>query len=223
MTDPTAAQYLAGLPEVETSRLPKGTLFHAQGRLYEVIETGNGGYHRAREWRRTEETDVALIPGSFLSKYLTVVRRGRLLPVYRTRLELTQDDQPTCYVFPIESLALDAAYLDVALIQSPGAYVRNQGSDAAFAVTDGVHVFRLYYYRQSTRGRKADLSSLQARPLAFKPRPHTDGPGYWRLLPSWTEMILDLDVTQPMKPITNSLEDTGKTLPHTPTVGASDS
>jgi hypothetical protein len=223
MTEPFAAQYLAGLPDVETSRLPKGTLFHAQGRLYEVIETGNSGYHRAREWRRGEETDVALIPGSFWSKYLTVVRRGRLLPVYRTRLELTHDDQPTCYVFPVESLALDAAYLDVSLIQNPGAYVRNQGNEAAFAVTDGVHVFRLYYYRQSTRGRKTDLTSLQARPLAFTPRPHTDGPGYWHLLPSWTELIPDLNVTQPMKPITNSLDDTTKTLPHIPTVGAIDS
>jgi hypothetical protein len=218
MFDPKAADYIASLPEVETARLPKGTLFYAQERIYQVVETGSSGYHKAREWRRTEVTDVALIPGSFPSKYLPLVRRGKLLPVYRTRLELTRDDQPTCFVFPTECPALDAAYLDVALIQSPGAYVRNQGHDPAFAVTDGVHVFRLYYYRQSSRGRKTDLSSLQVRPLLFAPRPHTEGPGYWRLLPSWTEIIPDLEITQQIRPLQNSLADNDQTLPHIPTI-----
>jgi hypothetical protein len=218
MIDPVAAEYIAGLPEVETARLPKGTLFYAQERIYQVVETGSSGYHKAREWRQTEVTDVALIPGSFPSKYLPLVKRGKLLPVYRTRLELTFDDQPTCFVFPTESLALDAAYFDVALIQSPGAYVRNQGHDPAFAVTDGVHVFRLYYYRQSARGRKTDLSSLRVRPLLFTPHPHTAGPGYWRLLPSWTEIIPDLEITQQFTPIKNSLADNDQTLPHIPTM-----
>jgi hypothetical protein len=218
MFDPKAAEYIAGLPEVETARLSKGTLFYAQERIYQVIETSGGGYHKAREWRQTESTDVALIPGSFPSKFLPLVKRGRLLPVYRTRLELTHDDQPTCYVFPTESLALDASYLDVALIQSPGAYVRNQGHDPSFAVTDGVHVFRLFYYRQSSQGRKADLSGLQVRPLPFTPRPHTEGPGYWRLLSSWTEIIPNLEITQPMRPVRNSLADNDQTLPHIPTI-----
>lgn len=219
MPDPNMTDYIAGLPEVDTARLPKGTLFYAQNNVYQVIETGNGGYHKARVWRRTEETDVALVPGSFPSKYLPLIKRGRLLPVYRTRLELTDDDQPACFVFPTESLALDAAYLDVALVQSPGAYVRNQGHDPAFAVTDGVHAFRLYYYRQSPHGRKSDLSGLQTRPLFFTPRPHTDGPGYWRLLPTWTETVPDLDITQPMQPVRNSLD---QTLLHIPTVKSSE-
>jgi hypothetical protein len=218
MNEPESAAYIASLPEIDTSRLPKGTLFYAQERIYQVIETGSSGYHKAREWRRTEDTDVALIPGSFPSRYLPLVKRGRLLPVYRTRLELTHDDQPTCFVFPTESLALDAAYLDVALIQSPGAYVRNQGHDPAFAVTDGVHVFRLYYYRQSSRGRKTDLASLQARPLSFTPRPHTEGPGYWRLLSHWTDTNPDLEITQQIKPVRNSLAEHDPTLPHIPTV-----
>ena len=218
MFDPEAAQYIAGLPEVETARLPKGTLFYAQERIYQVIESSGSSYHKAREWRQTETTDVALIPGSFPSRFLPLVQRGKLLPVYRTRLDLTHDDQPTCFVFPTETLALDAAYLDVALIRSPGAYVRNQGNDPSFAATDGVHVFRLYYYRQSSQGGKTDLSSLRVRPLPFIPRPHTEGPGYWRLLSSWTEMILDLDVTQPMRPIRNSLADSDQTLPQIPTI-----
>jgi hypothetical protein len=201
VTDLKTADYIANLPEVETSRLPKGAMFFAQGKIYQVVETGGSGYHKAREWRQTETTDVALIPGSFFARYLPLVDRGYLLPVYRSRLELTENNQLTCYVFPSESLALDAAYLDVALIQSVGAYVRNHGSNPAFAVTDGVHVFRLFYYRQSQNGRKSDLSSLLVRPLSFRPRAHTDGPGYWRLLKSWTEAILDLDITQPMKPI----------------------
>jgi hypothetical protein len=215
--DSKSADYIASLPEVDTSRLPQGTLFLAQNRIYQVIETGSGGFHKARQWRKTEETDVALIPGSFPSRYLPLIKQGKLLPVYRSRLELTEGDQATCYVFPAENLALDAAYLDVALIQSPGAYVRNHSNDPAFAVTDGVHVFRLYYYRQSHNGAKTDLSSLQVRPLPFMPRLYSDGPAYWRLLPSWTEIIPPLDVTQPMKPIRNTLHD-DDTLPDLPPI-----
>jgi len=157
-----------------------------------------------------------LIPGSLLAKYLPVVRRGKLLPVYRSRLELTENDQATCFVFPTESLALDAAYLDVALIRSPGAFVRNQGHDPAFAVTDGVHVFRLYYYRQSLHGRKTDLSSLEVRPLPFVPRPHTAGPGYWRLLPHWIEATPGADITQETRPVTNVLSSSDDTFPQVP-------
>jgi hypothetical protein len=194
--DPQTTAYIASLPEVDTARLPRGAIFLANDRLYQVVETGSSGYHKARECRKNEDTDVALIPGSFLSRTLPLIRRGRLLPVYRTRLELTQDDRPPCFVFPTETLALDAAYLDVTLIQSSGAYVRNEGSDPAFSVTDGVHVFRLYYYRQSVRGRLSDLSGLQARPLQFTPRPHTEGPGYWRLLSSWAETSSAADAAQ---------------------------
>jgi hypothetical protein len=214
--DPKASDYLATLPEIETSRLPSGTLFWAQGRIYQVIETGPSGFHKAREWRKTEATDVALIPGSFPSRYLPLVKRGKLLPVYRSRLELIHDDQATCFVFPTETLALDAAYLDVALIQTHGAYVRNQGHDPAFAVTDGVHVFRLYYYQQTLHGRKTDLSALQVRTLLFTPRPHTDGPAYWRLLPNWTESIPSAEITQQMRPAKNTLDETLPTIPIQP-------
>jgi hypothetical protein len=199
--DSRTAEYVNSLPEVDTSRLPTGTLFLAQGRLYQVIETGTSGFHKAREWRQSETTDVALVPGSFPSKYLPLVQRGRLLPVYRSRVELMKDGQTTCFVFPTETLALDAAYLDVALIQSPGAYVRTQEHYPAFAVTDGVHAFRLYYYRQSVHGRLTDLSSLQVRPLPFKPQVHSDGPVYWRLLLSWTETTSSIDETQVAMPV----------------------
>jgi hypothetical protein len=214
--DSTTAEFIAGLPEVDTSRLPKGMLFLAEDRIYQVTETGSGGYHRAREWRKTEATDVALIPGSFLSRYLPLVRRGRLLPIYRSRIELTHEGQPSCFVFPTENLALDAAYLDVALIQSSGAYVRNQGHDPAFAVTDGVHVFRLYYYRQTIHGRPTDLSGLRARPTAFVPQAHTEGPRYWRLLSGWTESTSAREVTQQSLPVVKSQTAGEDTVPHSP-------
>jgi hypothetical protein len=216
VVDLITADYLASLPEVDTARLPQGTLFWAQGYIYQVIETGSSGFHKARVWRQSEATDVALVPGSLLARHLPLITRGKLLPVYRSRLELTRDDQPACFVFPTETLALDAAYLDVALVQSPGAYVRNQGHDPAFAVTDGVHVFRLYYYRQSLHGRKTDLSSLAVRPLLYVPRPHTEGPGYWRLLFSWTEAMPGIDVTQETRPVTNILSGGEDAFPEMP-------
>lgn len=123
-----------------------------------------------------------------------------MLPVYRSRIELTENDRATCFVFPTEDMALDAAYLDVALIQSTGAYVRNQGHEPAFAVTDGVHVFRLYYYRESIHGRLTDLSNLHKHALPFKPQSYMQGPDYWRLLPSWTEMTGSTEMTQARMP-----------------------
>jgi hypothetical protein len=206
-------EYIASLPEVDTSRLAEGTLFLAGGRIYQVIATGTSGFHKARQWRKPEGTEVALVPGSFLSKYLPLVPRGRLLPVFRSRMDLTQDGKASCFVFPTESLALDAAYLDVALVQSSGAYVRNHGQDPAFAVTDGVHVFRLYYYRESVHGRRTNLASLQVSSRAFTPQPHTAGPSYWRLLPDWNTQISLLDVTQPSMPVVKPSSDGDETLP----------
>lgn len=219
MINTKTADYIVALPEVDTARLPQGSLFWAENRLYQVTETGASGYHKAREWRKPSAPEVALVPGSFVSKYLRLVKRGRALPVYHSRLELTEKDQPTCFVFPTESLALDAAYLDVALLQSSGTYVRNQGREPAFAVTDGVHIFRLYYYRISVHSNHMDLSSLQVRPLPFLPRLHLEGPAYWRLLEHWTDDNPPIDVTQPMKPVRNPLlsEDT---LPHIPAVSS---
>lgn len=196
MLDQKAANYLATLPEVETVRLPKGTIFWANKRIYEVIEAEPRGFHKAREWRQTEVTDVALVPNSFPSRYLPLVRTGYVLPVYRSRMDLADGDQPACFVFPTETLALDAAYLDLALVQSSGAYVRKQDEAPAFAITNGVRNFRLYYFRETTNGRRTDLSPLQHRPLPFQPKPHTAGPDYWRLLPSWTERVNSHDVTQ---------------------------
>lgn len=197
----SAEAYLASLPEVETARLPRGTLFVANGLIYQVMEVGAGGFAKARQWRRDESTDVALIPGSFLTKYMPLVRKGRLLPVYRSRTELTDAGETRCFVFPTEMLALDAAYFDVALIMSAGAFVRNHNHEPAFAVTDGVHIFRLYYYMRSVHGRATTIASNTVEYPRCELRPHTEGAKYWHLLASWQESLPASKVTQPMLPI----------------------
>lgn len=196
----TAEAYLASLPEVDTARLPRGTLFIANGLIYQVIEAGTAEFAKARQWRRDESTDVALVPGSFLTKYLPVIRSGRLLPVYRSRLELTDNGQTRCFIFPTETLALDAAYLDVALIMSAGAYVRNHNREPGFAVTDGVHIFRLYYYMRSIHGRPTTILGNTIEHPRCDLRPHLEGALYWRLLPSWDENLPPAKVTQMSMP-----------------------
>ncbi len=214
IVDKRAQAYADNLPEVETSRLPLGTLFLAQGRIYQVTETSAGGFHKAREWRKTERTDVALVPGSFPSRFLPLIRRGRVLPVYRSRQELTDDNQLLCFVFPTETLALEAAELDVALVQSGGVYVRAHGDEPAFAATDGVHNYRLYYYRQSAAGQRTKLTRLENRPTRFTIKPHTEGPEYWRLLSRWVEALPNFDVTRPIKRL--DVSELEKPLPHIP-------
>src|SRR5258708_12819380 len=86
----SAGTYLASLPEVETVRLPLHTLFYANGHIYEVVEVSTTGYSKARQWRRDESTDVALVPNSFLTKRLPLVKMGRILPVSRPPPKLLQ-------------------------------------------------------------------------------------------------------------------------------------
>ncbi|HMM28458.1 MAG TPA: hypothetical protein PKD46_09275 [Aggregatilineaceae bacterium] len=198
--EPQTAAYLAELPEVRTSRLPRGALFWANGSIYEVSAVDARGFQKARLWRQAEHTEVALVPGSLLSRHLPVVAQGRALPVYHSQNDLLDAGECSCYVFPTEMLALDAAYLDAALILRSGPYVRQQEAVPAFALTDGIHLFRLYYFRQSTHGRPTDLSSLRDRSAGFRPRPHAEGPGFWRLLPSWTEQTNQFDTTQQSLP-----------------------
>lgn len=198
--EPQTAAYLAELPEIRTSRLPRGALFWANGSIYEVSAVDARGFQKARLWRQAEHTEVALVPGSLLSRHLPVVAQGRALPVYHSQNDLLDAGECSCYVFPTEMLALDAAYLDAALILRSGPYVRQQEAVPAFALTDGIHLFRLYYFRQSTHGRPTDLSSLRDRSAGFRPRPHAEGPGFWRLLPSWTEQTNQFDTTQQSLP-----------------------
>src|SRR5258708_12575570 len=95
-----AEAYLHTLLEVDTARMPRGTLFYANKLIYQVVETAAGGFSRARQWRRDESTDVALVPGSFLARTLPRVRKAHILPVYRSRTELTDESGPTGFTFP---------------------------------------------------------------------------------------------------------------------------
>src|SRR5664279_1943170 len=211
----SAGSYLASLPEVETVRLPIHTLFFANGLIYEVIEVSTTGYSKARQWRRDESTDVALAANSFLTKRLPLVKIGRILPVYRRRTELLQDGKPDGllrgFIFPTETLAKDAAYLDVALIISAGAYVRNHHQEPAFAVTDGAQIFRLYYFLRSLHDHDTYFAGNFVEDPHCELRPHTEGPMYWRLLPSWQDAMPPAKATQAMKPV-NVLP----TVPETP-------
>ncbi|HLA44439.1 MAG TPA: hypothetical protein VJZ27_13435, partial [Aggregatilineales bacterium] len=108
--------YLAALPLVDTASLPAGTLFWMDYRIYEIVELDSAGYSRAREWRKDESTDVALVPGSRLAQRLAVVSHGRLLPRIDSREKLLHHGRPLSFVFPTEQNALDAASLDIALV-----------------------------------------------------------------------------------------------------------
>src|SRR5258708_13388851 len=109
------------------------------------MEVPRTGYSKARQWRRDESTDVALVPNSFLTKRLPLVKMGRILPVYRRRTELLQDGkedgQMRGFIFPTETLAKDAAYLDVALIINAGPYVPNPNHDPPSPLPTGPHLY----------------------------------------------------------------------------------
>lgn len=190
--------YLASLPEVKTERLPDGTIFTANNMLYQVLSTGTGRFRKARQWRCGEETDVALVADSYLTNFLALIEKGRLLPIYPLRSDLLEQSDYASYLFTEEQTALDAAYLDAALVQSGDVYVRNHDREPAFSVTDGIHAFRLYYYERST-GRSSQQAVL-ARTIQFKLA--VKGPMYWQLLPSWPK---------------NSFW-SGETIPHVPPV-----
>jgi hypothetical protein len=181
--------YLQKLPEAPTARMPKGTLFVANRLIYEVIEVSTTGFSRARQWRRDESTDAALTPNSFLTRTLPLIDRGRMLPIYRSRTELTNSGQVRGFIFPTEALARDSAYLDTALVVGGSAYVRNHNQEPAFAVTDGVQIYRLYYYVTSDHGRPTHMIGNFVENPRCELRPHTEGSEYWRLLSTWKEQF----------------------------------
>jgi hypothetical protein len=176
--------YLASLPEVITARLPYGTIFTSDKLLYQITEAGTQGFRKARQWRGGEETEVALVPNSYLANFLPLVERGKLLPIFPGRDDLLEHEAHVVYLFSEEKTALDAAYLDSALVQSGDVYVRNHGRDPAFAISDGRRLYRLYYYSRSSSGG----STLNQLVQTIQFRMYNKGPMYWRLLPSWPPM-----------------------------------
>jgi hypothetical protein len=203
--------YLTTLPLVPTASLAVGQLFWAN-HIYEVIEIDNRGYSRARQWRKEESTDVALIPHSRLAERLPVVEHGRLLPHYTTRDALLKDGQPVLYVFPEEQIALDAAYLDVALCgKQTSLYVRRKDHHPALEATNGMAVIREYYYMRTRHGLETNLPDIKQK-SQLKLVPHREGPLYWRLLPSWNEVPYDSQQTIAIRPVRNVAEDTSPSV-----------
>lgn len=193
--------YLALLPVVQTATLPLGALFWAENRIYEVVQVDGNGYNKARQWRKDEKTDVALVPNTPLAQRMRVIAKGQLIPPIRSRNEFLKDGRYQSYVFPIEQNALDAAYLDTALLgRGSGIYVRRRDRYPAFEITNGVLVLRCYYFMRTNQGIDTTLADIKHR-LSEELISHRQGPMYWRLLPSWDESPYDLNQTVAMRPL----------------------
>jgi hypothetical protein len=198
------SHYLSQLPVIETASMPKGTLFWAENRIYEVIEVDEGGYSKARVWRHGESTEVALIPDSTLAKRIPLIVKGAVLPQYRSREDLLWNGRPPAFVFPTEQNALGAAYLDVGLCgPRAGVYVRRHGRHAAFEVTNGLTVLRRYYFSRTAENIDTDLRDIK-HTLDYPLIPHQEGPLVWRLLPHWDESPHDLTQTVALRPISEA-------------------
>lgn len=212
----TLNEYIARLPLVNTANLPKGALFWARNRLYDVIETEPRGYNRAREWRQDESTDVALVRNSVLATRLRLIERGNLLTPIPSRQAFLQNGQAIAFVFPNEQNALDAAYLDVGLCRNAGLYVRRYEQYPSFEITNGMSVLRRYFYTQTKQGIQTRLGDVKQR-LGLILVQHRHGPMYWRLLESWSENPYDPNQTQAFRPIdAERLAETRQTLVRRP-------
>jgi len=208
-------EYVAALPLVDTASLPAGTLFWVDYRIYEIVELDSAGYSRAREWRKSESTDVALVPGSRLAQRLPVVNRGRLMPRIDSREKLLHHGRSLSFVFPTEQTALDAASLDVALVgKRAGLYVRRNSRFPAFEITNGAAVMRRYYFSRTRFAQDTNLADIKPR-LQEALIPHLQGPMYWRLLPTWDESPYDLNQTIAYRPddILKRLKELDEALP----------
>lgn len=195
------SNYLAKLPVVKTASLPVGTLFVANHLIYEVTEIQGDTYCKARQWRKDETTEVTLVSHSSLARQLPVIEKGHLLPSIKSRNDLLQNGRYIIFIFPTEQNAIDCAYLDVALCgASSGLYVRRVDHDPAIEATNGVTIFRRYYYSRTAQGLTTNLADIKPR-LGSPITTHREGPAYWRILPSWDEGPYDNTKTITMRPI----------------------
>lgn len=218
-------KYLQLLPVVETASLPQGALFFVNGHIYEVTDAGEYGTHKARQWRKDESTEVALMPGSSFAQHHPLIAEGRRLPTYQSRNHLMQNGQRLIFGFVTEQNALDAAYLDVALCGlRSGVYVRRHQHKAAFEVTDGALIYRQYFFMKTNQGITTELPDIKHQ-LGQELISHLNGPPYWRLLPSWNELPYDTTQTVSMRRVdldmfreTLEHKSNDDTLPHMPAV-----
>jgi hypothetical protein len=201
------SNYLTKLPVVKTASLAVGVLFIANGKIYEVTEVQGDTYRKARQWRRDESTEVALVSDSTLARQLPVIEQGHLLPPTKSRNDLLQNGRYIIFIFPTEQNAIDCAYLDVALCgPNSGLFVRRVQHNPAVEATNGAAVFRRYYYSRTTQGLSTNLADIKPR-LGDPITTHKEGPFYWRFLPNWDEGPYDNTKTLSMRPVSFSQED----------------
>ncbi len=195
------SNYLSTLPVMKTAELSVGTLFVAGRVIYEVTEIQSDTYRKARQWRKDASTEVALVPNSSLARQLPVIEKGHVLPTIKSRNDLLQNGRYIIFIFPTEPNAIDCAYLDVALCGAiSGLYVRRVDHDPAVEATNGVTVFRRYYYSRTAQGLKTHLADIKPR-LGEPITTHLEGPLYWRVLPNWDEGPHDNTKTISMRPL----------------------
>lgn len=200
------SSYLNTLPLVKTASLPMGVLFVADDKIYEVTDIQGDTYRKAREWRKDESTEVALVSNSSLARQLPVIEQGRLLPPIKSRSDLLQNGRYIIFIFPTEQNAIDCAYLDVALCgANSGLYVRRVERDPAVEATNGAAVFRRYYYSRTAQGLNTNLADIKPR-LGDPITTHREGPLYWRFLTSWDEGPYDNTKTLAMRPVDFNLD-----------------
>ena len=188
-------RYLESLQTVKTATLSVGELFVSNRILYEVIDSGLKDQLKARQWRKNERTEVALAVDSPFAQRLSVIAEGKKIPVFDSRERLRHGGVAWSFVFTIEQNALEAAFLDVALCGPRASlYVRRNGKYPAFEVTNGIMLFREYYFMRTNNSEKTGLADIKHE-LEHTLIPHRHGPYYWRLLSSWDESPYDLDKT----------------------------
>jgi plasmid segregation protein ParM len=186
---------------IRTESLAEGALFVSpDGVLYKVVMAERAGFRKAEPWPGSAlnhsgdaRQPVALVPGSLLARNYPVVTEGRPLPVL-SRADFLRDGHPTHFVFPEESLARLAAWLDVALAPRSGLAVSKERQ--RWLLSDGHHDFRVYHYLVDRLGLEIDLGARFAKE-GIEAQPCERGPRYWRYLPGWTASVGELPEEEP--------------------------
>jgi plasmid segregation protein ParM len=167
--------------QVSTRSLPEGALFVGpDGVIYQVVLAGSAGFRKAKRWGGSDREAVALVPDSPLTYHYPLMEYGTPLP-HLKRADLTDaDGEPSHFIFPSESLARAAAYLDETLAWQSGCMARKE-NDRWF-LSDGLHRFREYHYERGDDDQPLDLVP-RFESEKIQASPYTLGPAHWSYLP----------------------------------------
>jgi hypothetical protein len=172
-----------GAPErqVKTRSLNVGSLFMANGLLYQVIEPTPEGFYQAKPWGGCDTSIVALDPAQLNDDKGIVVADGEPVPYYLKRTDLLDEKgSPIRFRFPTKALAFQAASLDQLLAERTNLFLQAYGP-MAYALTDGSHRWRYYYYSQAADMLARAGALAQDKSLSFNYN-YADGPAYWQYI-----------------------------------------